>query len=243
MTTAAAHSPLKAVVFDAYGTLFDVHSVASLAEQLYPGRGEALSAMWRQKQLEYSWLRAMSGRYKPFWDVTRDALRNSAARMGLALDAALESRLMNQYACLSSFPENAGALGQLREAGVALGILTNGNLEMIEVSLRSTGMGALFDRVLSSQQAQTFKTMDAIYALAPQAFGCRARDILFVSSNCWDAIGARWYGYTSFWVNRTGAPLDALDTEPHYTGSLLTDVVPVVRSRAAPDRNPTRRSS
>ncbi len=230
MPSSPSPSRFKAVLFDAYGTLFDVHSVTSLAEQLYPGRGDALSQAWRQKQLEYSWLRAMSGRYKPFWDVTRDALHVAAARLGLPLDAAAAQRLMGQYACLSAFPENREALAQLAATGLPLGILTNGNAEMIEVSLRSAGLAGVFDRVLSSQSVQTFKTVDRIYALGPEAFGCAAREILFVSSNGWDAIGARWYGYTSFWIDRTGAPPERLDTEPHYTGRLLTDVVPVATS-------------
>lgn len=231
----AVATPIRAVVFDAYGTLFDVHSVASLAEQLYPGRGDALSQLWRQKQLEYSWLRAMSGRYKPFWDITRDALGHACARLGLVLDATLEARLMNQYASLSAYPENLAALRALKAAGLPLGILTNGNRDMIEVSLRSAGMVGLFDHVLSSQQVETFKTTDPIYALAPEAFGCRARQILFVSSNCWDAIGARWFGFTSFWINRAGAPIDRLDTEPDYTGSLLTEVVAAAAGLASRD--------
>lgn len=217
--------PFRAVVFDAYGTLFDVHSVATLAEQLWPGRGDALSQLWRSKQLEYSWLRAMSGRYKPFSDVTRDALRHASARLGLALDAPLETRLMNQYASLSAFPENLDALHALRAAGIPLAILTNGNRDMVEVSIRSAGMGGLFDHVLSSSQVDTFKTMDRLYALGPETFGCRARQILFVSANGWDAIAARWYGYTSFWINRSVAPPEQLDTEPDHTGRLLTDVV------------------
>jgi len=222
-------SPFKAVVFDAYGTLFDVHSVASLAEQLFPGKGEALSQLWRQKQLEYSWLRAMSRRYKPFWEITRDGLRFAAMRLALPITPAIEGRLMNQYACLSAFPENVQALRDMKAAVLRLGILTNGNRDMIEVSVRSSGMTGLFDHLLSSQAVETFKTMDAIYALAPEAFGCRAREILFVSSNCWDAIGSRWYGYTSFWINRGGMPLDQLDTEPDHTGRLLTDVLAVAR--------------
>ena len=227
--SASPAAAFKAVVFDAYGTLFDVHSVASLAEQLFPGRGDALSQLWRQKQLEYSWLRAMSRRYKPFWEITRDGLRFAAMRLELALTPELEARLMNQYSSLSAFPENLQALRDMKAAGLALAILTNGNRDMIEVSVRSSGMTGLFDHLLSSQAVETFKTMDAIYALAPQAFGCRAREILFVSSNCWDAIGARWYGYTSFWVNRAGAPLEQLDAEPDHTGSLLTDVLAVAR--------------
>jgi 2-haloacid dehalogenase len=229
MTDRSVSTPIRAVVFDAYGTLFDVHSVSSLAEQLFPGRGDALSQLWRQKQLEYSWLRTMSRRYKPFWEITRDALRHAAARLGLALDAASETRLMNQYSSLSAFPENLDALRALKAAGLPLGILTNGNRDMIDVSVRSAGMTGLFDHVLSSQQVEAFKTTDRLYALAPEAFGCRARQILFVSSNCWDAIGATWYGYTSFWINRAGAPIEQLDTEPDHTGSLLTEVVGAAR--------------
>lgn len=221
----------KAVVFDAYGTLFDVHSVASLAEQLFPGMGDALSQLWRQKQLEYSWLRAMSRRYKPFWEITRDGLRFAAQRLGLALTPELEARLMNQYSSLSAFPENLQALRDMKAAGLRLAILTNGNRDMIEVSVRSAGMNGLFEHLLSSQAVETFKTMDAIYALAPQAFGCRAKDILFVSSNCWDAIGARWYGYASFWINRSGMPMERLDTEPDHTGRLLTEVLAVATGR------------
>jgi 2-haloacid dehalogenase len=231
LTTESATPAFRAVVFDAYGTLFDVHSVASLAEQLWAGRGDALSQAWRAKQLEYSWLRAMSGRYKPFWDITRDALRHAAARLGLALDAERETRLMNQYASLSSFPENLDALRALKAAGLPLGILTNGNREMIDVSIRSAGMTGLFDHVLTSCAVGTFKTRDEIYALGPAAFGCPARRILFVSSNGWDAVASRWYGYTSFWIDRAGAPPERLDTEPDHVGRLLTDVVAVATGR------------
>ncbi len=223
----------KAVVFDAYGTLFDVHSVASLAEQLFPGNGDTLSRLWRQKQLEYSWLRAMSRRYKPFWEITRDALIYSAAHLSLELSSECEDRLMNQYSSLSAFPENLQALREMKAAGLPLGILTNGNREMIEVAVRSAGMGGLFDHVLSSDTVQTFKTMDTIYDLAPEAFDCRSRDILFVSSNCWVAIGSRYYGFTSFWINRGGLPLDRLDLEPDYIGRQLTEVLKLVQASGA----------
>jgi 2-haloacid dehalogenase len=225
-------APPQAVVFDAYGTLFDVHSVACLAEQLFPGKGDALSQLWRQKQLEYSWLRTMSGRYKPFQEVTRDALRHALARLQLGCPAELENRLMNQYACLSAFPECLPVLRALKAAGVPLAILSNGNRDMIEISVRSAGMTGLFEHLLSSQAVAAFKTDHRVYALAPEAFGCRPRDILFVSSNCWDAIGARWFGFNSFWVNRGGAPLEQLDTEPHYTGSVLGDILAVACPRA-----------
>lgn len=223
--------PIRAVAFDAYGTLFDVHSVMSLAEQICPGRGEALSMLWRQKQIEYSWLRAMSRRYKPFWEITRDALRFAVARLAPDLSAADEARLMKQYASLSAFPENLGALRELQALGLPLAILTNGNQEMIEVSVRSSGMEGMFAHLLSSESVRTFKTIGSIYELGPHAFGVPAHEILFVSSNCWDAIAATWHGYSTFWINRTGAPLEVLDTAPHATGSLLTDVVAYARAR------------
>lgn len=226
---AAGAPPIAAVVFDAYGTLFDVHSVASLAEQLFPGKGDALSQSWRQKQLEYSWLRTLSDRYKPFRDITRDALRFAAARLALPLGPEPEARLMNQYASLSAFPENLSALRALKAAGVPLGVLSNGDREMLEVSVRSAGMTGLFDHLLSAESVAAFKTVERVYALAPRAFGLRAREILFVSSNCWDAIGAHWYGYTTFWVNRTGAPLECLDAAPDHVGSLLSEVLAVAR--------------
>jgi len=241
-TAPARPGRFDAVVFDAYGTLFDVNSVASLAEQLWRGRGEALAALWRRKQLEYSWLRALAGRYRPFLEITRDALRHSARALDLAMDEATEARLMGQYACLSTFPENMAALRDMKGAGLALGVLTNGDPEMIGVSLRSAGMTSLFDAVLSADQVRSFKTDDRVYALGPAAFGCDARRILFVSSNCWDVIGAGWHGYTTFWINRQGAPLDELGAEPDFTGALLTDVLAVATGERAAGSTETRRN-
>lgn len=219
-----------AVVFDAYGTLFDVHSVARVAGELFPGSGDALSQLWRQKQLEYSWLRAMGNRYKPFSEVTADALAFAAERLGLALEPQAAARLMGLYSALPAFAENLDALHRLRAAGLPLGILSNGNPAMIEASVRSAGMQGLFAHLLSAEQVRSFKTMTSVYALAPQAFGCPPERILFVSSNSWDAIGARWFGFTSFWINRAGAPAERLDAEPHHTGRLLTDVVAIVEA-------------
>ena len=235
---------ISAVAFDAYGTLFDVHSVASLAEQLFPGRGTELSQLWRQKQLEYSWLRTLSERYAPFAAITRDALRFSARRLGLALGEADEDRLMKQYASLSAFPENLAALRSLRDTGLPLAILTNGDPDMVAISVRSAGMQGLFDHVLSAHDVGCFKTRREVYALAPAAFDCNAERILFVSSNAWDAIAATWFGFQTFWVNRSGAPLDELGTAPSASGHRLTDVVDHVRAhsrsrpRGAPESAP-----
>ena len=215
----------KAVLFDAYGTLFDVYSVALLAEQLFPGHGERLAVLWRDKQIDYTRLLSMSGRYRPFWEVTRAGLRWAALRLKLALEPAAEDRLMNQYRHLSAFPENRGVLAELQRRGVPTGILSNGDPEMLQVAVKSAGLAEHLQHVLSVHGVQRYKTDPAAYALGPAAFGLQPREILFVSSNGWDAIGATWYGYTTLWVNRAGLPLEALDTEPTRTGSNLRDVL------------------
>jgi len=220
-----AHPPPEAVLFDAYGTLFDVYSVGLLAEQLYPGRGEALALLWRDKQIEYTRLASMSGRYRPFWDLTRAGLRFAVLRLGLQPDSASEDRLMNQYRHLSAFPENREVLQGLRQRGIRAGILSNGDPEMLAVAIRSAGLADLIDPVLSAHSVQRFKTDAAVYQLGPDALGLPARKILFVSSNGWDAIGATWFGYTTLWVNRAGLPLEQLDTPPTRIAGNLREVL------------------
>ncbi len=215
----------RAVLFDAYGTLFDVYSVALLAEQLFPGFGERVSVLWRDKQIEYTRLTSMSGKYRPFWELTRAGLRFAALRLGLELNAAAEDRLMNQYRHLSSFPENREVLSALKARGIPAGILSNGDPEMLGVAVKSAGFSGLLAHVISVHSCAKFKTDPAAYALGPQALNLPAKDILFVSSNGWDAIGATWFGYTTLWVNRSNLPLEQLDTSPTRTGSSLRDVL------------------
>jgi len=220
-----AQSAPEAVLFDAYGTLFDVYSVGLLAEQMFAGRGEALALLWRDKQIDYTRLCSMSGRYRPFWDLTRAGLRFAALKLGLALGPAAEDRLMNQYRHLSAFPENREVLLALKARGIRAGILSNGDPEMLAVAIRSAGFQDLIDPVLSAHTVQRFKTDAAVYQLGPDALVLPAKKILFVSSNGWDAIGATWFGFTTLWVNRAGAPIEQLDTAPSRTGSSLRDVL------------------
>ncbi|MGL6111813.1 MAG: haloacid dehalogenase type II [Rubrivivax sp.] len=219
----------QAVLFDAYGTLFDVYSVALLAEQLFPGHGERLSILWRDKQIEYTHLSSMSGaqgeHYRPFWELTRAALRFAALRLALVMDTAAEERLMNQYHHLSSFPENQQVLQALKARGIPAGILSNGDPQMLSVAVKSAGFDGLLDPLLSVHDIKRYKTDPAAYALGPQALRLPAREILFVSSNGWDAIGATWFGYTTLWVNRAGLPLEQLDTEPTRIGTSLRAVL------------------
>lgn len=233
-------APLRAVAFDAYGTLFDVHSVAALAEQRFPGHGARLSELWRARQLEYSWVRTLSGRYAPFDVVTRDALRFSARALGLRLEAEDESRLMAQYASLSAFPENVAALRALREMGVPLAILSNGTDAMLEIAARSAGIRDLFDRILSADSVQRYKTHPDVYALATEAFACEPASIVFVSSNGWDGAAGAWFGFDVFRVDRSGAPPEELDAGQIATGHSLADVVDHVRTRLEREQSLTR---
>ncbi|ALL65562.1 2-haloalkanoic acid dehalogenase [Paraburkholderia caribensis MBA4] len=237
----------KAVIFDAYGTLFDVHSVVAAAEQMFPGHGDALSQLWRQKQIEYTQLRTAAdpagARYQPFWNITLDALRFSARKLGLALNAAGEKRLMDEYACLSAFPDVLPALRQLRDlrtagrhAPIGLAILSNGNSQMLDIAVKSAGMSGLFDHVLSVDAVRAFKPAPATYALGTQAFGVAAREIVFVSSNGWDASGANWFGYTVFWLNRQGAPAEELGVTPHGTGTSMSDLMTFIEHQSSPGK-------
>ncbi|PKO72380.1 MAG: haloacid dehalogenase type II [Betaproteobacteria bacterium HGW-Betaproteobacteria-14] len=221
--------PIRAIAFDAYGTLFDVYSVGALAEQLFPGKGAELAAQWRDTQIGYTRVRTLSDRYIPFWELTQDALVFSARKLGLDLTDDARKRLMSQYACLSAFPENLGALKELKKMGVQLAILSNGTPDMLDIAVKSAGMSGLFDHLLSVESVKKYKTAPEAYQLGPDAFKLPTREILFVSSNCWDALGATWFGYTTFWINRSGQPLEELGVTPTAQGRLLTDVVDLVK--------------
>jgi 2-haloacid dehalogenase len=230
---------IRAVLFDAYGTLFDVHSVALRAEQLFPGQGAALSQLWRDKQIEYSRLVTASGAseaergsaYQPFWDLTRAALRWAALKLALDLTDAAEAALMNEYRHLSAYPENAEVLQALHARGVPAGILSNGDPEMLAVAVKSAGFAPWLAHVISVEPARRFKTDPAAYALGPAALGLPAREILFVSSNAWDALGATWFGLRTLWVNRSGAPPEQIGPPPTHTGRSLRDVLTVLDGR------------
>jgi 2-haloacid dehalogenase len=215
---------IQAIVFDAYGTLFDVYSIAALAEKLFPKSGAALAELWRNKQIEYSQLRTLCSTYKPFWEVTQDALVFSCKKLKLELCFDAQNALMGQYAKLQPFPENLAVLQQLKDKGLKLAILSNGNPQMLDAVVKAAGMQGLFNHVLSVDAVKKFKTAPEAYQLAPDVFGLSTRNILFVSSNCWDACGAAWFGYTTFWVNRSTAPLEELGVRPDAEGRNLTEL-------------------
>ncbi|MFZ6771546.1 haloacid dehalogenase type II [Undibacterium sp. SXout7W] len=216
---------IQAIAFDAYGTLFDVYSVGALGEKLFPGQGDALAQLWRRKQIEYTQLRTMCSMYKPFWEVTQDALVFVCRQLGLELTIDAQNALMGQYARLDAFPENIEVLKQLRSQGMKLSILSNGTSHMLHSAVDAAGMQGMFNHLMSVETVEKFKTAPEAYQMGPDVFGVPAKNILFVSSNCWDVCCATWFGYTTFWVNRTGAPLEELGVSPHGEGRSLKDVI------------------
>ena len=222
------HEQPQAVLFDAYGTLFDVYSVGLTAEQLFPGQGQPLSVLWRDKQIEYTRLVTTSNHgahYQPFWELTRAALRYACKRLKLTLTPEMELQLMNQYRHLSAFPENRDVLQALQARGIKTGILSNGDPDMLGIAVRSAGLEGLLDYVISVDAVRKYKTHPEAYALGEQATGLRANQIAFVSCNSWDALAATWYGYQTLWANRYQLPFEELGTQPTRTGSSLNDVL------------------
>ena len=214
-------SPLRALVFDAYGTLFDVHSVVALCEQSWPGKGAALSQLWRAKQLEYTWQRSLMRRYEDFSRVTEAALRYACAALGLQLDEERRRRLTDAYLALATFPEVGEALAGLKAMKLRLAILSNGSPAMLRQVVAHAGLRGLIGTVISVDQRKIYKPAPAVYRLAMERLRVPKTAIGFVSSNCWDACGAKSFGFRTFWINRSGAPVDELGAQPdHIIGSL-----------------------
>jgi 2-haloacid dehalogenase len=220
----------KLIAFDAYGTLLDVYSMGVLAEALFPGHGQSLCVLWRDRQIEYTRLVTMSDpmgskHYQSFWDLTIAALRFSCKRMELPLSKDQETQLMGQYAKLSAFPECQSTLSQIKKKGIATSVLSNGNQAMLSRALQANQLHALLDKVISVDEVRQFKVSPASYGLLTSHFACAPKDILFVSSNAWDVIGAGWFGLTTFWVNRQNLPFEEIGPKPTYTGANLNDVL------------------
>ena len=218
--------PIKACVFDAYGTLFDVAAAARIAAE-EPGRQAlaekwpAVAATWRLKQLQYTWLRAVADAHTDFWTVTQEGLDFALEAEGLAGDADLRERLLALYWELAAYPEVPAMLAELKARGFATAILSNGSPPMLEGAVKSAGIGDVLDDVLSVETVGVFKPHKTVYDLVGQRFGTEPDEVLFVSSNGWDAAAATGYGFTTVWVNRAGEPVDRL---PWVPKRILTDL-------------------
>ena len=203
---------IQAVAFDAYGTLFDVHSVAETGERFFPGRGQALSQLWRTKQLEYTWLRSLMGRYENFSVVTQDSLAYACEALQFDCSPEQAAELMNAYRHLKPFPEVASALAAL--SGRRLVILSNGAPEMLAAVVATSGLQKHFAAVLSVDAVGVFKPDPRVYQLAVDSLGVAKQAIAFISSNGWDAAGAAAFGFRAYWINRAGAPVERLPGKP-----------------------------
>jgi 2-haloacid dehalogenase len=205
-------------VFDAYGTLFDVHSVMRRCESLFPGKHTQLSQLWRTKQLEYTWLRSLMQRYVPFSTVTRTALAYACETLGLELTAERMEALMSEYNMLAAFPDVAPTFDKLKARKA---ILSNGSPDMLEPLVAHSGLA--FDAVISVDEVQVYKPAPQVYELAVKKLGTSS--IGFVSSNCWDALGAKSYGFTVYWINRTNVPVDRLGFKPDHIVRSLDEIL------------------
>jgi 2-haloacid dehalogenase len=212
--------PVEALVFDAYGTLYDVHSVMTRCESCWPGKGAQLSQLWRAKQLEYTWQRSLMRRYVPFSTVTREALAYTCAALGLQLSVAQMEGLMGEYLRLATYPDVAHSLQSLK---MKCAILSNGSPDMLLPLVEHSGLK--LDAVLSVDEVKIFKPAPQVYELAVQKLAVPKNRIGFVSSNCWDALGAKSYGFTVYWINRAAAPVDRLGFQPDRVLKSLHEIL------------------
>ncbi|MEI7426828.1 MAG: haloacid dehalogenase type II [Betaproteobacteria bacterium] len=222
----------KIIAFDAFGTIFDVYSIGKLAEEYFPHHGQSLSIMWRDRQIEYTRLVSMadpleggSRHYVSFWELTIQALRYCCSRLGLALTPEIENRLMGQYAQLEIFSDVLPCLQAIHQQQIQTAILSNGSQEMLNTVVERNHISSYFEQLISVDEVRHFKVMPMTYELILKKFDCQKKDVLFVSCNAWDIVGAAWFGLPTFWVNRHQLPYETIGLPPTYQGSGLADLL------------------
>ena len=220
-------SPIEACVFDAYGTLFDVNSAAQSAQDLLGAKWQPLAELWRSKQLQYTWLRGLSGRHADFWQVTGNALDFALATFQIE-DAALRERLMSLYLKLSAYPEVADTLKRLKSAGMKLAILSNGTPAMLAAATVNAGIDGLFDAVLSVEEVGVYKPHPSVYGLACERLRVVAENVCFLSSNGWDAYSAKAFGFRVLWCNRSGQIPEKIPQTPDGEIKTLAELPGIV---------------
>ena len=228
---ATASAPkFKALAFDAF-PIFDPRPIYSLAESLYPDKGIELANAWRTRQFEYQWLRAISGTYADFWQVTQDALIFSAKLLDLELSTAKRSQLMDAYLEMKAWPDAGQALASLRKAGVRLAFMSNATEKILQAGIRNSGLDGIFEHVISTDRIRTYKPDPRAYQMAVDMFGLKKEDIGFVAFAGWDAAGAKAFGYPTFWANRLNLPAEELGVTADASGRTLLDLVEFVIPR------------
>jgi 2-haloacid dehalogenase len=225
----AGAAKFRAIAFDAF-PVFDPRTVATLCEDLFPGKGRDLIAMWRTRQFEYTWLRTIAKRYADFERVTAESLAFAAQALKIDMTPQQREQLLQANFELKAWPDAPPALSRLKEAGARLGLLSNLTPNMLSGCIKAAGLGGMFDPVLSTDAAKTFKPDERAYQLGVDAFGLPREEILFVAFAGWDAVGAKSFGYPTFWVNRLGLPLEQFGPPPDATGESLTDLLAFVAS-------------
>lgn len=227
---AAELQSVKAIAFDAF-PIFDPRPIFARAEEIFPGRGAELANAWRARQFEYQWLRALGGRYADFWRATEDALVYAAKLLRLDLDAEKRARLMEGFLELRPWPDVPAALAALRAAGLRLAFLSNFTERMLRRGIETAGLSGLFEQVLSTDRIRSYKPDPRAYRMGVDALGLRRDEILFVAFAGWDAAGAKWFGYPTFWANRAALPGEELGVAADAAGPGLGHLVEYVRRR------------
>jgi 2-haloacid dehalogenase len=225
-------SDIKVCVFDAYGTLFDFNSAAERCRDVLGDKADELSGLWRSKQLQYTWLRGMMGKHRPFREVTGDALDFALQTLKVD-DRALRSRLMDLYDHIQAFPEVPEVLRTLKKAGIATAILSNGSPDMLDAAVRHTGIGGDLDAVLSVEAVGVYKPHPSVYELPGQQFGVSLPEISFQSSNAWDAVAAATFGMRVVWCNRYGQQPERLTAQPDVEIKTLSALPEILGLQAA----------
>ncbi len=221
---------IKALAFDAYGTLFDVFSVTALCEQLFPGKGNQLAQIWRFKQLQYSLMRSLMGRHRDFWGLTEDGLVWASKNLQLDLTADKKKQLMDAYLSLAAFPDVKPGLDALKKQGVKLAILSNGEPRMLEAAAKSAGIRDLLDEIISVEEVKIFKVSPRVYNLAPERMKVSNPELGFVSANNWDAVAAASAGLRTFWIQRSTVEVpEELGFQVDTIVKAITELAPLLR--------------
>ena len=228
--TAGQFKGVKALAFDAYGTLFDVFSVTSLCEKLFPGKGSQVAQVWRAKQLQYSLMRSLMGRHRDFWGLTEDGLVYATKVLKLELTADKRRQLMDSYLSLAAFSDVKPGLEALKKKGIKLAILSNGNPKMLEAAAKSAGIAGLLDTIISVEEVKIYKVSPRVYNLGPERMKVKNPELGFISANSWDINGAASAGVRTFWIQRTSSdPAEELGFEADQVVKAITDLAPLLR--------------
>jgi 2-haloacid dehalogenase len=230
LAAAMSGAKIKAIAFDGLA-VFDVRPVFTLAERVFPERGEEMSALWRTRQFEYTWLRTVGRQYADFWQVTEEALVFSCKSLKLELTKTDSDRLMQSYLELKAWPDAPAALRELKASGLKMAFLSNFTAAMLDQAVKNSGLEGIFGEHLSTDRVRAFKPDPQAYKMALSAFGLRKEEITFAAFAGWDAVGAKWFGYPTFWVNRANAAAEEFGPVPDGTGKDLNDLAKFVQAR------------